>query len=146
MPRLEDPSGMPSGLLHMAQLDHMHWRKCLIEVISAIAFRECDSEGGDILRVPEMDHHACALGKWYYGAGQQFAGNETFDLLEAAHKRFHHLGRQLYETALNQADRPQLMELMREHTEVSLEVLALLQKLENSALMDSVYPDVFGER
>ncbi len=138
-------SGMPSGLLHMAQLDHMHWRKSLIEVVSAIAFRECDSEGGDILRVPEMDHRACALGKWYYGAGQKFAGNETFDRLQAAHERFHQMGRKLYEIALNQGSRAQIMELMREHTEVSLEVLSLLQKLENTALTEPGYPGFFGE-
>ncbi len=139
-------SGMPSGLLHMAQLDHVHWRKSLIEVISAITFRECDSEGGDILRVPEMDHHACALGKWYYGAGQQFVGNETFDRLEAAHDRFHDMGRKLYEMASNQGSRLQIMELMREHTQVSLEVLSLLQELENTALMEPGYPNVFGKR
>lgn len=128
-------SGMPSGLLHMAQLDHVHWRKSLIEVVSAMAFRGCDSENGDILRVPEMDPRRCALGKWYYGSGQQFAGDEAFDRLEAVHNRFHLLGQELYESALNQRERSHLLELMREHTEVSLEVLSLLQRLENRALL-----------
>lgn len=93
-----------------------------------------------------MDHRACALGKWYYGAGQKFAGNETFDRLEAAHERFHQLGRKLYEVALYQGNRAQIMELMRQHTEISLEVLSLLQKLENTALLEPGHPDLFDER
>ena len=48
--------------------------------------------------------------------------------------------------ASNQGSRLQIMELMREHTQVSLEVLSLLQELENTALMEPGYPNVFGKR
>ena len=105
----------------------------MIEVVSAIAFRECDSEGGDILRVPEMDHRSCALGKWYYGAGQKFAGNETFDRLQAAHERFHQLGRKLYEVALNQGSRVQIMELIREKVDLKLSLITTLLKVNYQA-------------
>ncbi len=130
-------SGMPVGLLHMAQLDHIHWRKSLIESVTALAFPRSEQSTQVALEgIPPLDCHECRLGRWYYRSGQEFAGTPAFDALEEPHRRLHETGRELVDGATNGASREHLVVLMRRLTEHSLQVIAGLQELEDEALLE----------
>ncbi len=128
-------SGLPIGLIHMAQLDHIQWRKNLIDQVTSTSFGGTrDVEIRDMTM--EMDHHTCRLGKWYYGAGQEFGGHAPFDRLEEAHRTLHDIGKELLLTAKNGASRDEVTAMMRRLTKQSGIVLEMLQELENEALMN----------
>jgi EAL domain-containing protein (putative c-di-GMP-specific phosphodiesterase class I) len=130
-------SGLPVGLLHMAQLDHIHWRKALIESVTAVAFPRSGQDRETALEgVPALDCHECRLGEWYYGSGQEYAGTLAFDALEEPHRRLHQIGRELLREATNGASQEQLVTLMRRLTEYSIQVLSGLQELEDVALLE----------
>jgi hypothetical protein len=128
-------AGLPSGLLHMAQLDHINWRKGVIDRVTAIALQPPGSSPRPPPRIPENGHHDCALGRWYYGPGQGFAGQRAFDNLEPVHRELHRTAHRLEEKALAGIPLGDLVGDMRELTEYSIQVIALLQQLQNSALM-----------
>ncbi len=127
-------SGLPVGLIHMAQLDHIQWRKNLIDQITSTSFGGTRNiEIRDMTL--EMDHHTCRLGKWYYTAGQEFSGHAPFDQLEEAHRLLHDIGKELLASAMNGASRDEVTAILRRLTKQSSIVLEILQELENEALM-----------
>lgn len=127
-------SAMPIGLIHMAQLDHIHWRKTLIDQVTALSFG--DNHDGGICGVSaELDHHLCKLGKWYYGIGQEFQGMTAFDELEEPHRVLHELGARLIAAAQNGGTREEITAGLRALTKQSGIVLELLQELENEAIL-----------
>lgn len=127
-------SAMPIGLIHMAQLDHIQWRRALVGQVSALGFgKGCAS---DVCAVSvQMDYHECKLGEWYYGIGQEFKGIDTFDQLEAPHRELHRLGAELLTLAQNGGNRRQITIALRALTRQSGVVLELLQDLENEAIL-----------
>lgn len=126
-------SGLPVGLIHMAQLDHIQWRRSLIDQVMAIAFNGDDT---GVRRVKaELDPHNCKLGKWYYGLGQEFKGMPSFDTLERPHRQLHDAGRELVAAVEQHAPRDEIVVLLRTLTYQSGVVLALLQELENEAML-----------
>lgn len=126
-------SGLPVGLIHMAQLDHIQWRRSLIDQVMAIAFNGDDT---GVRRVKaELDPHSCKLGKWYYGLGQEFKGMPSFDTLERPHRQLHDAGRELVAAVEQHAPRDEIVVLLRTLTYQSGVVLALLQELENEAML-----------
>lgn len=137
-------SGVPIGLIHMAQLDHIHWRKTLIDQITSNSFgANRNAEFCDIN--VEMEHNACRLGLWYYGAGQEFKGRRAFDNLEEPHRVLHDIGKELLHAAKAGAPRENVTALLRKLTKQSSLVLEMLQELENEALMEpgAIIPDDF---
>lgn len=127
-------SGLPIGLIHIAQLDHIHWRKSLIDQIVRCTFEEGQSCQVKTFSV-ELDHTKCKLGRWYYGHGQEFQGLPAFDLLEEPHRRLHALGQELIEAALRGAPHNEVAALLRALTKESSNVLTHLQELENQAVV-----------
>ncbi len=125
-------SGLPIGLIHIAQLDHIHWRKTLIDLIVNSAFDESDYKVKRFLA--EMDYTQCRLGRWIYGHGQEFKGRSAFDKLEDPHRRLHELGRKLIEAVECNAPHNEIAELLRLLTKESSTLLELLQELENQAI------------
>ncbi|MES9903333.1 MAG: EAL domain-containing protein, partial [Sedimenticola sp.] len=82
------------GLFHMAQLDHIQWRKALMESVFFRSFSEGERSSVDpIIAANDHDHTTCRLGKWYYGQKLEYAGNSLFDALEEPHRRLHEIGR-----------------------------------------------------
>lgn len=127
-------SGLPTGLIHMAILDHVQWRQALIAQVTQIAFNG-NSDAAICASRAELDSHRCKLGQWYYGAGREFADNELYRALERPHERLHRLGAELLEAAQAGAARADLVEKMRLLTHESAMLLELLQELENEALL-----------
>ncbi len=129
-------SGLPTGLIHMATLDHIHWRQSLITQITAIAFGSAPREGAIRATLAELEPDRCKLGRWYYNEGQEFRGTPLFDQLEGPHNRLHQLGRELLMAAENGESHNALVQRLRELTRQSAVVLELLQELESEALID----------
>ncbi|MBZ0092079.1 MAG: EAL domain-containing protein [Sulfuricellaceae bacterium] len=131
----KDPrwSGLPIGLIHIAQLDHIHWRKTLIDQVINSSF---EGSAGKVRRfTAEMDHTQCRLGCWIYGHGQEFKGRRAFDLLEEPHRRLHEAGRKLIDAAERDAPHNEIADLLRALTQESSILLGLLQELENQAVI-----------
>lgn len=126
-------SGLPVGLIHIAQLDHIHWRKSLIDQIINHSF---DSKNNNKVQrfTAELDPTKCQLGHWYYGCGQEFRGRPAFDMIEDPHRRLHEIGKKLISAAENDAPHTEIAALLRELTKLSGVLLELLQEIENQAI------------
>ncbi len=127
-------SGLPIGLIHMAQLDHIQWRRTLVDQVMAATFRNGEADSVRIVGA-EMNHRFCKLGQWYYGLGQEFKGYPAFDALERPHQALHEIGRLLVQAVERSASREAVTNLLRQLTRQSGVVLGLLQELENEALL-----------
>jgi len=88
---------MPIGLLYMAQLDHIQWRKTLIDTALFLHGTSEDRELKNLRGVPELQHTACKLGRWYYDAGRMFETMESYKQLEQPHIELHAIGKDLLE-------------------------------------------------
>jgi EAL domain-containing protein (putative c-di-GMP-specific phosphodiesterase class I) len=131
---------MPIGLLYLAQLDHIQWRRSIISAVTAMAFGEDPDTNRSLVELPEMDPRKCGLGHWYYGEGQRFSSTRAFRRLETAHRQLHETGEQLIVAAEASGSREQITDIMRELTARSIEVIGLLQELENGAVLMTVGP------
>lgn len=127
-------SAMPIGLIHMAVVDHIQWRKQLVS--NVVHFTANSTTGERIVNYPSLCHTECRLGKWYYGLGQEFRGCEEFDAVEIPHQTFHTIGKNIIEAVNQGASMAQLTELLSQLSLCSAEILNHLQKLENKALME----------
>jgi len=129
-------SGIPIGLIHMAQLDHIQWRRSLVDQVMVKAFTETGENGVQWVEA-ELSHKKCKLGQWYYSYGKEYIGFPAFDALDKPHQELHELGRQLIEKISSDITRDEITKLLRQLTKKSGEVLALLQELESEALLES---------
>ena len=126
-------SSLPTGFIHLAQLDHIEWRRTLIDYAYNLAYRQRPDRGVKE-RGPELDPKHCGLGQWYYGNGREFRGHPLYDAVEKPHDDLHVLGRELIALAQADGSTARLTEQVRRFTEKSGEVIALLQALENQSL------------
>ncbi len=127
---------MPIGLLYMAQLDHIQWRKTLIDTALFLHGSEENRELKNLRGSPELDHTACKLGRWYYSAGRLFDTVESYTQLEQPHIELHKIGEALLVAAQSQCSMVELTRLIQNLSEKSLHVLEMLQALENHLHMD----------
>jgi methyl-accepting chemotaxis protein len=75
------------------------------------------------------DHHSCRFGKWYDGLGKESYGNRPgFRAIEDPHARLHRLARESV-AALNLGEERKAHEKFQDLTEVSQQIIALLQQL-----------------
>jgi EAL domain-containing protein (putative c-di-GMP-specific phosphodiesterase class I) len=122
----------PAGLLFMAQLDHIHWRKALINGVFSLSER---NDGDFNLRGrPASNAKSCMLGRWYYGLGRRFAGISAYDKLEEPHTKLHELGNALIEALEKGYSKTELVDIMRDLSKQSSLVIRLLQEIENGLL------------
>jgi len=121
------------GLVHLAMMDHLEWRKALVDALlegqpgsgapSRPAFGRLAIEPTD-----------CRLGRWYYGAGRQLDWLPAFGALEASHTALHECGRRIVRAAEAGARFDELVPEMRELTLHSTNIVGLLQELEHAVL------------
>jgi EAL domain-containing protein (putative c-di-GMP-specific phosphodiesterase class I) len=129
---------VPIAMLHMAQLDHLKWRKAVIDGVFYLISR-ADETGGDRLRgMPELDPTKCNLGQWYYGKGKAFSGAKWYGSLEEPHNKLHQLGRELIEAAKNREPKDKIISMMRKLSSQSTHIIKILQSIENEIVTDKV--------
>lgn len=124
----------PAGLIHMAQSDHLQWRRQLIEYTISKIYNRPSMATSNKFYV-ESDPHRCLLGQWYYGIGKTYIGNPAYDALEAPHNLLHEIGQKIQTDIENNVPSSEIISLLRQLTEVSGKILSLLQKLELEALL-----------
>ena len=121
----------PVGLLYMAQLDHLQWRKAVID--SALFLLETKGERtlDDLRNRPELDHTQCKLGKWYYGQGRFFEEQRIYKGMEQPHRELHAIGEKLLKRSMEHCNWDEFTELTHALSKKSMEVLESLQSMEN---------------
>ncbi|MBY0579360.1 MAG: EAL domain-containing protein [Burkholderiales bacterium] len=129
-------SGMPAGLISMAIVDHVQWRKQLVsELVRAVSFPK-NSPHRKYLNIPPLSCKECRLGLWYYGVGQMFKDRQSFLDMEKPHCEFHDIGILLVDLVRDGAGIEDLTPHLRTLSEHSMEILGKLQALEIEGLMD----------
>lgn len=118
------------GLVHMATLDHLEWRKALIDALLA---------GGERGRADALDHletdpNECRLGRWYRGPGRSLVDLPAFRDLDAPHVALHDCATRIIAAWRGGARVADLLPGMRRLTEHSTRIIAQLQELEHAVL------------
>ncbi len=132
-------SGLPTGLLHIAQIDHLEWRRKLIDYAVTVGMAR-SPEMCLIHDTRHLDHTHCRFGEWYYGRGRYFAGSNAFDAIEAPHQELHQIGERLVAAVQNGEHPDGIADLIRKLTAQSAEVQELLQRLEVESLVHRSLP------
>jgi len=129
-------SGLPVGLVHMAIIDHVQWRRKLISELVKTASYPKDSPHRKSLAPPPQSYHECKLGFWYDGVGQMFKERPSFKNLANPHFELHEIGKTLVAQVEDGASMNDITAGLRELAERSMEVLDLLHSLELEGMMD----------
>ncbi len=119
----------PSGLLYMAQLDHLRWRKDLVD--GALSIFDSDNSNKLLSNCPPLDHKSCMLGKWYYSEAKCYESSEAFNDLEEPHKMFHQIGSGIRDLVEKGGDKEEILKQVRILNRHSAEVILLLQEIEH---------------
>lgn len=129
-------SGLPVGLIHMAIIDHVQWRRKLVsELVRAVALPK-DSPQRKNLNVPPLSSKECKLGHWYDGVGKMFQGRKAFEQLAQPHLELHEIGGTLVDLVADGAGMGDITALLRELSGRSIEMLNLLHDLEFEGMID----------
>jgi hypothetical protein len=124
--------GLPVGLVHMAIVDHVQWRRQLASFAIRRAALPPDAPLRQSAGHPALCFTKCALGRWYLGEGRYFAGTPTYHALDAPHRRLHEIGAHIVERIRHGASQVDIAPLMRELKQVSLVLIGLLEDIEDA--------------
>lgn len=117
------------GPLHMATLDHLDWRKFLIDKLLLSKLLNLPLSEDDARRC-QLAPTECRLGRWYDGPGRQLAGIAEYSELGRAHIVLHACAKKLIELSRTRAGFAQLTSTIGELSVHSTRVIATLQMLE----------------
>ena len=124
--------GLPVGLVHMAIVDHVQWRRQLASFAIRRAALAPDAPLRQSGGHPPLCFTKCALGRWYFGEGRFFAGTPMYGALDAPHRRLHEIGARIVERIRAGAGQADITPLMRELKQVSLILIGLLEDIEDA--------------
>lgn len=128
--------GIPAGLIHMAILDHVQWRKQLVSYTLKRADLPPQSPGRQTGGYPELSFRKCCLGAWYFNDGQKFCKHEPFVQLDRHHRMLHLLGTRIVERIQSGALSKDIAPLLSDLKICSGHMLMLLESLEDLGLAD----------
>lgn len=124
--------GLPVGLVHMAIVDHVQWRRQMASFAIRRAALPPDAPLRQSGGHPTLCVTKCALGRWYFGEGRYFAGTPMYGALDAPHRRLHDIGTLIVERIRAGASQADIAPLMRELKQVSLVLVGLLEDIEDA--------------
>jgi hypothetical protein len=124
----------PAGLIHMAIMDHVQWRRHLASYALQRAILPADSPDRQSHDYPTLSYCDCGLGRWLYGDGAILSEQEEFRHLEVSHKSLHAIGLDLVRRIQHGAGPPEVKALMERLQEASMRMLHSLTTLENIEL------------
>lgn len=127
--------GSPIGLVHMAQVDHLQWRRGVIDFALARTFGIRDLVANNRPDHLEMNPRRCSLGQWYYGMGRVYRGLAAYEALEESHRRVHECGRQILTAVASDPEPAAIIGLLQRMTTLSGQLLGLLLELELTGLL-----------
>ena len=100
------PHGMPIGLVHMAIIDHIQWRRQMASYAIQRTALPPDSPARTMPGHPQLCITRCALGQWYYGVGCYFAHTQMYQDLAMPHHHLHAVGELIVDRVRNGATLP----------------------------------------
>lgn len=121
----------PVGLIHMAILDHLQWRRQIVSYALQRANLPSDSAIRQAPGYPTLSYCDCSLGRWFYSDGQKFSGHEEFRDLEVSHRTLHAVGADLVKRIQAGAGPVEVDACVKRLQDASMQMLALLTLLEN---------------
>lgn len=129
--------GKPIGLIYQAQLDHIQWRKDMMETFYFIRNAICPEIEQDLVyQELRQDHHHCNLGLWYAKEGKRYAHYPQYQALEQPHRRLHEVGQQLLSGVIRDKDDAGLPSLIHELNQYSGKIIQILQDMEHMVRRD----------
>ncbi|MBT7309021.1 MAG: EAL domain-containing protein [Gammaproteobacteria bacterium] len=127
----------PIGLIMQAQIDHLEWRRQLLQELESIEFeRECGEPRIDHL-LPELSHHHCRFGRWYYSVDESYTKWKEFEALRDPHREFHKLSARLINMVKQGRRSSGLIDLLIEMDNKTIEMVGLLQRLEMRSFLQT---------
>jgi len=123
----------PVGMLRMAEISHNWQYKLLMD--SVYAFLKQGQVPNSAPELLHMAHTDCALGDWYYGPGQELAGEPDFDCLERPHRMMHDICGELFEAMQAEAGPSLIQPLLEQIGKQSCTMSGCLHKLETHLLL-----------
>jgi EAL domain-containing protein (putative c-di-GMP-specific phosphodiesterase class I) len=129
-------AGLPVGLIHMAIIDHVQWRRKIVSELVRASSLPKDAPVRRYLDVPPLSDHECKLGHWYEGIGRMFKDRPAYRDLQKPHGELHRLGRMLVDMVADGADMQAITPGLRRLSECSMNMLDLLHALEFEGMVD----------
>lgn len=129
-------AGLPVGLIHMAIIDHVQWRRKIVSELVRVSSLPVDAPARKYLHVPPLSHHDCKLGHWYEGVGRMFRERQLYSDLDTPHIELHRIGRMLVDMVVSGADMQAITPGLRKLSECSMKMLDLLHALEFEGMID----------
>ncbi|MFC5549929.1 EAL domain-containing protein [Massilia aerilata] len=131
-----DAHSFPVGLVHLAILDHVQWRRQIVSyaVQRATLPRNCPTRKAD--GYPEMNVTLCALGRWYFGDGRHLEATPIYHAIDAPHREVHRIGEAIVAQVRQGATLAELAGLLSTMKAVSTTLVRLLEDLEDAGLQE----------
>ncbi len=126
--------GFPIGLVHMAIVDHVQWRRQMVSYAIQRATLPPNSPARQSEGYPELCVTKCGLGHWYYGEGRYFAGTTMYQALDAPHHELHHVGRHIVAQVRGGAALADIAPLLQALKLASMSLIGLLEDIEDVGL------------
>lgn len=128
------PVSMAVGLVHMAIMDHIHWRKTMASYAYRNALLAPTSPYRQERGYPTLSCSQCVVGRWTLQEGQRFSHLSEFSELDIAHKGLHSVGGEIVAGIQRGAGPVEINRLLGEMTRCSLKLIESLTSLENHGL------------
>lgn len=126
----------PIGTIRMAQITHNWQYKLLVDLVASVVQEKVVD--GTALEQVHIDHHGCALGRWYYGAGQDFTGDPEFDALEVPHRQMHETCELIAQALTDGRSGRRIQSLLQRLSSSSIRVSNALERLETRLLIEEI--------
>ena len=137
--------GFPIGLVHMAIVDHVQWRRQMVSYAIQRAGLPPGAPARQTEGYPELCVTRCALGNWYYGEGRYFSDTPMYRALDAPHPELHRVGEAIVEKVCAGAALAEIASLLQALKTASTSLIRLLEDIEDVGLQ-ALYSDVAGLR
>jgi hypothetical protein len=125
---------MPIGLVHMAIIDHVQWRRQMVSFAMQTSTLPADSPARLMEGYPPLCETQCALGKWYIGDGRYFADTAMYKAVDAPHRSLHDVGSDIVAHIRAGADLDTILPLLYALKQMSTALIRLLEDLEDAGL------------
>ncbi len=126
--------GFPIGLVHMAMVDHVQWRRQIVSYAIQRAALPQGSPDRQSEGFPQLCMTKCALGKWYFGEGRYFAETSAYQRLDAPHRALHGAGAAIVAQVRQGACLADLARSLIALRVASTQLIRLLEDLEDLGL------------
>lgn len=135
------PAGLAVGLVHLAMMDHILWRKRMV----SYALRNAALAPDAPARARDTDHpilscRECLVGRWSASDGRAFSHLPQFADFDVTHCALHGIGAEIVAKIRAGAGCDEIDVLLGKLTQLSLKLLEALISFENDGLASLHWP------